>query len=111
MTGDSADPLDQRYELRARLWLDGPHEGWLALDRLLGREVVVNRSYRPADDQRLLQVARIRSRSRHAHLIPHYDIGATRDGRPFFTEAYIQATELEQLLHAGTEHRHTNPKR
>jgi serine/threonine-protein kinase len=98
MTGDSPDPIDQRYELRRQLWYDGPHGGWLALDRLLGREVVFNVPYRPADDQRFLQAARSRSRLRHANLIPLYDVGATEDGRPFFTDAYIEATDIRRLL-------------
>lgn len=98
MTGDSPDPIDQRYELREQLWFDGPHGGRLALDRLLGREVVFNMPYRPADDQRFLQVARIRSRLRHANLIPLYDVGATKEGRPFFTDAYIQAMDIGRLL-------------
>jgi eukaryotic-like serine/threonine-protein kinase len=97
MNLDSPVLFEQRYELRNRLWLDGPHAGWLAFDRLLGREVVFNMPYRPADDQRFLQAARIRSRLRHANLIPLYDVGATKDGRPFFTGPYIKATDIQRL--------------
>src|SRR5262249_17207085 len=104
MSRDSPDPLDQRYELRQRLWLDGPHAGWLAFDRLLGREGVFNMPYRPADDQRFLQVARIPSRLPPANLIPLYDVGATKDGRPFFTDAYVGATDLGRLQqHRGDQ--------
>src|SRR6516165_5407060 len=99
MNLESSDPFEQRYELRKRLWLDGPHGGWLALDRLLGREVVCNIPYRPADDQEFLQMARIRSRLRHANLIPLYDVGSTKDGRPFFTVPYVEATDIRQLQH------------
>jgi eukaryotic-like serine/threonine-protein kinase len=89
--------FEQRYELRHQLWLDGPHGGWLGLDRLLGREVVVNIPYRPADNQRFLQVARLRARLRHANLIPLYDLGATTDGRPFFTQPSFEASDLREL--------------
>src|ERR1700681_3451660 len=68
-------PFGERYELRNQLWFDGPHGGWLALDQTLGREVVVNCSYRPEDDHRFLQRAQIRARLRHANLIPIYDLG------------------------------------
>jgi hypothetical protein len=83
--------------LREQLWLDGPHAGWLAFDRRLGREVVFHTPYRPADDQRFLQAARIRSRLRHANLMSLYEVDATEGGRPFFTEPYIEATDLGQL--------------
>lgn len=90
--------FEDRYDLHDQLWYDGPHGGWLALDRILGRMVVVNLPYRPDDHQRFLQMAQIRARLRHANLIPLYDLGATRDGRPYFTEPYIKATDLRSFL-------------
>jgi serine/threonine protein kinase len=92
---DSPVPFEQRYDLRRQLWLDGPHGGWLALDRILGREV--NLPYGPEDDQRFLQIAQTRARLRHANLVPLYDLGATKDGKPFFTEPYIPAMEIRKL--------------
>jgi len=92
------DTFEQRYEVRGRLWLDGPNSGQLAFDRRLVREVVVNIPYRPVDNDRLIQTARLRARLRHANLIPVYDIGMTGDGRPFYTEPFINVRDLEQLL-------------
>ncbi len=81
-----------------RLWHDGTHAGWCALDRLLGREVIVNMPYRPADADRLLELARMRARFRHVHFVPIYDVGETKEGMPFFTEPYISAEDLGRLL-------------
>jgi serine/threonine protein kinase len=100
---DSLGPFEQRYDLRKQLWLDGPHGGWLALDRILGREVVVNLPYRPDDDQRFLQMAQIRARLRHAHLVPLYDLGETKDGKPFFTEPYLKATDIRRMRLDGDD--------
>src|SRR5262245_49588083 len=100
---DSPVPFEQRYDLRNQLWLDGPHGGWLALDRTLGREVVVNLPYRPDDDQWFLQMAQLRARLRHANLVPLYDLGATKDGKPFFTEPYIKATDIRRLQLDGED--------
>ena len=100
---DNPVPFEQRYDLRHRLWLDGPHGGWLALDRILGRDVVVHLAYRSDDDQPFLQMAQIRGRLRHANLIPLYDLGATKDGTPFFTEPCIKATDLRRLRLDGED--------
>jgi eukaryotic-like serine/threonine-protein kinase len=98
MNLDSPVPFEQRYELRNQLWLDGPHGGWLALDRLLGRQVVVNLPYRSDDNQSFLQMAQLRARLCHANIVPLYDLGATKDGKPFFTEPYLKTTDLRWLL-------------
>ena len=95
-------PFGERYDVGEPLWLDGPHGGLRALDRTSGREVVVNFPYRPDDDHRFLQRAQIRARLRHANLIPLYDLGTTRDGRPFFTEPYIKDTDI-RTLHDGDD--------
>ena len=98
-TAPAPVPFEQRYELLDQLWLDGPAMGgWLGLDRLLGREVVVTIPYRPADNQRFLQVARLRARLRwHANLVPLYDLGATTVGKPFATEPYFKTSDLREL--------------
>jgi len=90
--------FEQRYEMRDRLWLDGPHGAWIAFDRLLEREVVVNIPYAYTDRASFLQMARNRCRLRHANLLPVYDMGISKDGMPFFTERYVEATALGRLL-------------
>jgi eukaryotic-like serine/threonine-protein kinase len=92
-----SDNPEQRYDLQQQLWHDGPHAGWLAYDRILGREVVFNFPYRPRDEQSFLQKAKLRARFRHANLVPLYDLGIMKNGKPFFTEPYLKATELSGL--------------
>lgn len=93
--------FEERYEIGRQLWLDGPHGGWLALDRLLGREVVLNRPYGRDDHPWFVHMAQIRAQIRHANLIPLYDLGATKDGRPFFTEPDIKAADIRRLQREG----------
>jgi serine/threonine protein kinase len=97
------DCFGERYDLHRPLWSDGPHGGWLALDRTLGREVVVNFPYRPDDDYQFLQRAQIRAALRHANIIPLYELEETTDGRPFFSEPHIKATNIRTLLDGDNE--------
>jgi serine/threonine protein kinase len=85
------------------MWCDGPHGGWLALDRFLGRKVVVNFPYRPDQESEFLERARLRARLRHANLIPIYDLNKASDGSPFFTEPHIEVTDVRTLLDRGDE--------
>ena len=93
----------ERYNLDRKLWCDGPHAGWVALDRLLGRRVVVNFPYRRDHGSEFLKRARLRATLRHANLIPIYDLGHATDGTPFFTEPHIEATDLRTLLRRDDE--------
>jgi serine/threonine protein kinase len=69
----------------------------------LARQVIVNFAYRQADNQSFIEMAQIRARLRHANLIPIYDLGVTKDYSPYFTEPFIQATELSRLLNSGAD--------
>lgn len=95
---NSDNRFGERYRLHEQLWCDGPHGGRLATDCVLRRKVVINFPYRPNQDLRFLQRVDFRARFRHANLIPVYELGRTTDGRPFFTEPYIEATDLGTLL-------------
>jgi serine/threonine protein kinase len=98
--GDAA--FKDRYEVRCQLWLDGPHGGHLAFDRVLGRKVVLNTPYRARDIERFVKGAETRARVRHANLIPIYDMGLTDERVPFFTEPFFDATRLGCLLRDNT---------
>jgi serine/threonine protein kinase len=91
-------PPERRYERRARLWLDGPHEGWRAYDRVLGREVVLNIAHHWTGPVPLLRRARIAATLQHPCIPSVHDLGLIDDGRPFFTTPLIEATPLDVLL-------------
>jgi serine/threonine protein kinase len=91
-------PFEGRYELRRRRWLDGPHESWEAFDRVLEREVVVNRAYRSADASRFIRTAKVASALRHPNLLPVYDLGILGGDIPYFTTPSVPARPLDDLL-------------
>lgn len=91
-------PFEERYETRQQLWLDGPHCGCLAFDRVLGREVVLNIPYGLDDNQRFIAAAQLRARLRHANLIPLFDFGVTPEGKPYFTEPHLPTVDLREFL-------------
>ena len=92
--------FENRYEPRQHLWLDGPHGGWLAFDRVLRRDVILNIPYRSDDNNRFFETAQLRAGLRHTNLIPIYDFGVSQDGTPFFTEPHLQAIDLRELSKA-----------
>lgn len=91
-------PPGRRYGRRARLWLDGPHEGWEAFDRGLGREVALHFAYHGTGPAPLIRRARIAATLRHPSILPVYDLGLMDDGRPYFTTPLIEATPLDSHL-------------
>jgi len=91
-------PFEERYELRRRRWLDGPHESWEAFDRVLEREVVVNRAYRLTDGVRFIKKAKIASALQHPNLLTVYDLGILENGIPFYTTPLVRAVPLNDLL-------------
>jgi serine/threonine protein kinase len=91
-------PFEARYERRRRLWLDGPHAGWLAYDRALQREVILNIAYRPADASRVVESARILAALRHRSIPPLLGLGITDEGLPYFTTPPLEGVALDSLL-------------
>jgi hypothetical protein len=99
LPGIAARPsFEDRYELRAKLWLDGPHAGYLALDRVLGRDVVVNVAYRARDSDAVIEKARTLARLRHANILPIFDLGVTGEGLPFFTRPEIRLVPMDNMV-------------
>jgi serine/threonine protein kinase len=100
---DSADisaipAFGVRYEIRQQLWLDGPHGGWDAYDRVLHREVVLNIAYHLNDARRMVEKARTLAVLRHPNILPVLDLGITDLGLPFFTTPKIDHEPLDAVL-------------
>src|SRR5882724_3600267 len=89
--------FEDRYDLRRRLWLDGPHAGHLAIDRVLGREVEVHVAYRASDAAAFVEKARALILLRHPNILPIFDLGVTGEGLPFFTRSVIRLETMGEL--------------
>ncbi len=91
-------PFDSRYEVRHQCWSDGLHRRWEALDRVLGREVWLNRVPPAADAPHFIGRARTASALRHPNILPVYDLGVAGDATPFYTTPLVRAVPLGTLL-------------
>jgi serine/threonine protein kinase len=99
LAGIAARPsFEDRYELRARLWLDGPHAGYLALDRVLGREVMLNVAYRTRDAEAMIEKGRILALLQHPNILPVFDLGVTGEGLPYFTRPGIRLEPMDEII-------------
>jgi serine/threonine protein kinase len=90
--------FEKRYELRRQRWLDGPHESWEAFDRVLEREVVVNRAYTFTGVPGFIKRAKVASSLRHLNILPVYDLGVLEDVVPFYTTPLVPAMPLDHIL-------------
>lgn len=95
--------FEERYQIGKQLWLDGPHAGWLALDRLMQREVIMNIPYRPEDNERFISGVQSQARLRHQNLVPIYDFNFTSDDKPFFTIPYLKMISLKDFRDSASE--------
>jgi serine/threonine protein kinase len=95
--------FEDRYQIGEQLWLDGPHAGWLALDRLMQREVIMNIPYRPEDNERFISGVQSQARLRHQNLVPIYDFNFTSDDKPFFTIPYLKMISLKDFRDSTSE--------
>jgi serine/threonine-protein kinase len=91
-------PFEERYELRQKRWYDGPHESWEAFDRVLEREVVVNRPWLYTKIPRFIRAAKIAASFQHPGFPPVYDLGILGDLTPFYTTAPVRGESLSVLL-------------
>jgi serine/threonine protein kinase len=99
LSGIVARPsFELRYELRTRLWLDGPHAGYLALDRVLGREVMVNIAHRARDAEAMIEKARILALLQHPNILTIFDLGVTGEGLPYFTRPKIALEPMDDMV-------------
>jgi serine/threonine-protein kinase len=90
-----------RYAHGRLLGEGGMGEVRLAHDEVVGRDVAV-KTLRPAiareGEGRFLREARVQGQLEHPTVVPVYDVGATEDGRLFFTMKRVRGDALDALL-------------
>ncbi|MFM8284400.1 MAG: protein kinase domain-containing protein [Planctomycetaceae bacterium] len=91
-----------RYELRGELSHGGMGEVIVAVDRLLGREVLVKqiRPDRDGPESRamFMRERQTAARLEHPNIVPIHDAGTHGDGRPFYVMRYIRGDTLKQAI-------------
>src|SRR6185436_10007329 len=74
-----------------------------AFSRELAMKVIsAGLASRPNDVQRFLDEARITAQLKHPHVPPVHELGATSDGRHFFTMKLVQGRTLDELMKEPT---------
>ncbi len=97
------DLISQKYRLVRRLGEGGMAEVWSAQNELTQRDFAIKvilpglAHNREALD-RFLQEAKATARLHHPSLVNVFDVGRTRDGRPFLVMELLSGESLEQLL-------------
>jgi serine/threonine protein kinase len=92
------------YELGDVLGRGGMGEVVLARDNNIGRDVAIKRmlAAEPSADEhgRFMREARVQGRLEHPAVVPVYDLGVDRDGRPFFVMKRLAGKPMNGLLRA-----------
>jgi serine/threonine-protein kinase len=100
-----AEPLSlARYELGESIGRGGMGEVIAARDPKIGRALAVKRMHAATSDEavaRFLREAKIQARLDHPAIVPVYDLGTDRDGKPYFTMKRLAGTTLAHMLAAG----------
>src|SRR5690349_1536897 len=92
-------PFDERYELRRQRWHDGPHGSWEAFDRVLEREIVLNKVWDFSDVPRFIRSAKVSASFQHPSFLPIYDLGILGGTTPFYTTPAVrEQRSLDHLL-------------
>ena len=96
-----------RYTIVAPLGKGASSEVFLGTQRNIGRQVAI-KVLRPdvcgddGDAERYMREASIVASLRHPNIVTVYDVGVTRDGRPFMVMEYVPGSTLARVLtHAG----------
>jgi serine/threonine-protein kinase len=94
-----------RYEARQLLARGGMGEVLLAWDTRLGREVAIKTLRRDlASDawvERFAVEGRVAAQLEHPNIVPVYDEGIAKDGRPYYVMRRIRGRSLAQILGEG----------
>ncbi len=110
-------PEGERYTFLQQLGLGAQGEVFRAEDVVLGREVAL-KVLRAADPEapldpssvsRFASEARLMAQIGHPNIIPIYDVGRLKDGRPFYTMPLLPQRTLSDMLAAmqqGQERAH-----
>jgi serine/threonine-protein kinase len=91
-------PFEKRYELRRQCWADGLHTRWEAFDRVLEREVWINKVHPASDTSFFIKRAKTASALRHPNILPVYDLGIVGNTTPFYTTPLVRVASLDTLL-------------
>ena len=96
---------DERYELRGEIGRGGVGVVLRGFDVEFGRDVAMKillerHRARPKIAERFVEEARIAGKLQHPGIVPVYDFGVLRDGRPFFTMRLVEGLTLAELLAA-----------
>lgn len=94
---------EDRYAIESPLPHGGMGDLYVAMDKLLGRQVAIKvlKADQVGDKtiaDRFLQEARIHSQFHHFGIPPLHDMGRLRDGRPYIAMKYIDGQNLTYLL-------------
>jgi serine/threonine-protein kinase len=98
------------YELGTLIGQGGMGEVVVARDPKIGREVAVKRmkadSPTPDAIERFLREAKIQARLDHPAIVPVYELGHDREGRPYFTMKRLAGTTMAEVMrHGGQQQR------
>jgi serine/threonine-protein kinase len=91
------------YEIRGELGRGGMGTALQGRDTHLGRDVAVKvlleeHTGRPELARRFLEEAQIGGQLQHPGTVPVYELGASADGRPYFTMKLVKGQTLAKLL-------------
>ncbi|MBI1851929.1 MAG: protein kinase [Planctomycetes bacterium] len=105
LEAEPARAPDERYELRGEIGRGGVGIVVRGYDVEFGRDVAMKillerHRARPKIAERFVEEARIAGKLQHPGIVPVYDFGKLRDGRPFFTMRLVQGRTLAELLAA-----------
>lgn len=94
---------ENRYSIQSPLPHGGMGDLYVAMDKLLGRQVAIKvlKADQVGDQvtaDRFLQEARIHSQFHHYGIPPLHDVGRLPDGRPYIAMKYIDGQNLTYLL-------------
>jgi tetratricopeptide (TPR) repeat protein len=110
-----AGGTQDRYELLDEVGRGGIGVVFRGRDRLLGRAVAVKVLAEPLRDRsdarrRFFNEARVGSRLQHPAIVPVYEVGRSRDGRPLFTMKLVEGRTLAAILDERTDPRQDLPR-
>ena len=95
----------ERYDVTEVLGRGGMSTVFRAHDRILGRDVALkvmsSSPYMQGISARLSEEQRTMAMLEHPGVVPIYDAGTTRDGRPYYVMRLVRGETLEQLVQRG----------
>jgi serine/threonine protein kinase len=94
------DLTGTRYEIREVLGRGALGTVYLAVDRVLDREVALKVVSAPDSSyaELLAREARMLARLEHPGLVPVHDFGMLLDGRPYYVMKYVRGTRLDAFV-------------